>query len=373
MVTASHNPGEDNGMKLVDGNGNMLETSWERIAEEIVNAPTSPSSLTMEGDGGNSALRPQTLLEVMVRLIEEEGLNIESSSFQTNSSSFTPQVVLGMDTRPHSPSILRSIQDCVNSLGGECIIQNCPVTTPMLHTFVTYVNESNNSIEELDQRYIQEMVQNYCDFVQLAQINDDEESSKSDARGTIGVFVDCAHGVGFPILSQISSQINGNNHLTNHTQFEFIPFNSHEDGELNLNCGADFVQKGQIPPENAISLFEETECENSLGCSFDGDADRIVFFQLTPTTNKNNQESQENESFRFNLIDGDQIMSLICQFLNQELEKLKLEIQTESDGNNDDFNPTSLNLVAIQTAYANGFLILFILLVLVWFGLVWGF
>ena len=32
MITASHNPEEDNGVKLIDPDGEMLESSWENYA-----------------------------------------------------------------------------------------------------------------------------------------------------------------------------------------------------------------------------------------------------------------------------------------------------------------------------------------------------
>jgi len=38
MITASHNPEEDNGVKLVDPHGEMLEMAWEKHATIIANA-----------------------------------------------------------------------------------------------------------------------------------------------------------------------------------------------------------------------------------------------------------------------------------------------------------------------------------------------
>ena len=38
MITASHNQIEDNGCKLIDPNGDMLEEAWESYATEIVNS-----------------------------------------------------------------------------------------------------------------------------------------------------------------------------------------------------------------------------------------------------------------------------------------------------------------------------------------------
>ena len=37
MITASHNDEPDNGVKLVDPHGEMLEASWEGIATKLAN------------------------------------------------------------------------------------------------------------------------------------------------------------------------------------------------------------------------------------------------------------------------------------------------------------------------------------------------
>lgn len=37
MITASHNPERDNGIKLVDPHGEMLEQSWEAWATKFAN------------------------------------------------------------------------------------------------------------------------------------------------------------------------------------------------------------------------------------------------------------------------------------------------------------------------------------------------
>lgn len=38
MITASHNPAKDNGVKIIEPNGHMLTPEWEPISEKIVNS-----------------------------------------------------------------------------------------------------------------------------------------------------------------------------------------------------------------------------------------------------------------------------------------------------------------------------------------------
>ena len=37
MITASHNPEEDNGVKLIDQFGEMMPPAWENYATQLVN------------------------------------------------------------------------------------------------------------------------------------------------------------------------------------------------------------------------------------------------------------------------------------------------------------------------------------------------
>ena len=39
MITASHNPVHENGVKMVDPSGGMLSVSWESYSDLLANAP----------------------------------------------------------------------------------------------------------------------------------------------------------------------------------------------------------------------------------------------------------------------------------------------------------------------------------------------
>lgn len=45
MVTASHNPEQDNGLKLVEASGEMLEQSWEAHVTQLAQAQTEEQLL----------------------------------------------------------------------------------------------------------------------------------------------------------------------------------------------------------------------------------------------------------------------------------------------------------------------------------------
>ncbi|KJH46866.1 phosphoglucomutase/phosphomannomutase, alpha/beta/alpha domain I [Dictyocaulus viviparus] len=53
MITASHNPAVDNGVKIVDPMGEMLSADWEKYASELVNTsdeqlPTAVRALEVQ-------------------------------------------------------------------------------------------------------------------------------------------------------------------------------------------------------------------------------------------------------------------------------------------------------------------------------------
>jgi len=72
MITASHNPQHDNGVKLVDPLGEMLDSSWEGLATELANAPDD-----------------QEVCAILVNIVFKHDIDL----------SCTPRVFVGRDTR----------------------------------------------------------------------------------------------------------------------------------------------------------------------------------------------------------------------------------------------------------------------------------
>ena len=91
---------------------------------------------------------------------------------------------------------------------------------------------------------------------------------------------------------------------------------------VNYECGAEFVQKD-------IQYPTDYDLNNPLikGCSFDGDADRLIYFRRRTGKNK-----------RIDVIDGDKQFALIMMYVRELLEQTGLEVPH----------------VLVNTAYSNG-------------------
>ena len=90
VVTASHNPVHDNGVKLVDPLGEMLQPSWERHASELANA--------------------EDVVEVLRGVVTEHGIDWNVPA----------KVYIARDTRPSGVQFVKALADGIEALGGSC-------------------------------------------------------------------------------------------------------------------------------------------------------------------------------------------------------------------------------------------------------------
>ncbi|KAH9257994.1 hypothetical protein BASA81_003557 [Batrachochytrium salamandrivorans] len=270
-ITASHNLGKDNGVKLIDPDGGMLAASWEQLATEVVNAPSNEECVRL-------------LLELCDRYVVGQ----------------PSRVLLARDTRESSESLEQCAMEGISAWGGVCESLGL-ATTPQLHYCVMEGN-SKGFVKGFPPSLVgyEQLV---CDaYLQLT-----EGTGKLEGEWA----VDCSNGIGGLRFASIAQKL-GFGQLFNVDNLQ----------ELNSGCGAEFVQKGQLPPSNlpvhAVSRF----------ASFDGDADRVVCFYV-----------EDNLERRFHLLDGDKIASLFASFITQQLDVLGL---------------TQVTIGTVQTAYANG-------------------
>ncbi|KAF8898793.1 phosphoacetylglucosamine mutase [Infundibulicybe gibba] len=219
MVTASHNPEQDNGVKLVDPRGEMLEASWESHATILSNAPSTDDFL----------IAIDTLVQVAKIDLSKPG-----------------RVVYARDTRPSGAALVSSLQDGLTAIGADGRDAGV-TTTPILHYLVRSINTlgtKDSYGDDSEDGYYQKLSGAFKKLI-------------SGRPAPPPLLIDCANGY----LGDTLPLVLENTSVTT-------------PGALNNTCGADYVKTSQkLPPSLANSLKP-----GQRGCSLDGDADRLMYF-----------------------------------------------------------------------------------------------
>ncbi|XP_062324191.1 phosphoacetylglucosamine mutase isoform X2 [Osmerus eperlanus] len=273
MVTASHNPEEDNGVKLVDPMGEMVASAWEGYATVLANA------------------EQDTLVAALEDVIEREAISMDQQA----------SVFLGRDTRSSSDSLSQAVLDGVSALGGQSRDYG-KVTTPQLHYMVCCQNTQGRYGDATVEGYYQKLSRA---FIQLTK----NVSNRTDDQKHL--LVDGANGIGALKVCELERYLQ--------QELKLSLVNDGSSGKLNHLCGADYVKMQQKAPAGVEMRAGERSC------SFDGDADRIVYYY-------------RDSAGSFHLLDGDKIATLISTYLKDLLTQAGLDLQ----------------IAVVQTAYANG-------------------
>lgn len=262
MITASHNPISDNGIKVADPSGGMLTQEWEPFANALANAPDSQALLLV--------------IETFMKLVDIP-----------LGGAYTAKVLLGRDTRPSGGSLLEAAKEGVASIMGASFVDAGVVTTPQLHWMVRAMNKG---MEASERDYYVQLSTSFKCLLELIP----QQNGTSDPNDKL--IVDGADGVGGEKIENLKKMLSG----------LCIEVRNSGGGELNEGVGADYVQKEKIVPRSFGSADVGKRC-----ASLDGDADRFVYFLVQPSSN------------RINLVDGDKIMALFALFVKQQLSILE--------------------------------------------------
>lgn len=278
MITASHNPAKDNGVKIVDPMGEMLEQEWESYATKLVNSPSD-----------------KHLLDAYKALATQLKIDLNAPA----------KVVYGRDTRPSGHTLVAALADSLDATGTEYVDYKI-LTTPQLH----YLTRATNT-EGTPESYGEVSEAGY-----YKKFSDAFVHALKGRKIKGSLTVDCANGVGGPKLSEFLKHI-----PKDKVDIKVVNDDVLRPEVLNLDSGADFVKTKQRAPPHP-KPEPGARC-----CSFDGDADRLIYYWTDPETG-------------FFMLDGDRIASLAASFIAD---------LARSAGIADD-----LRIGVVQTAYANG-------------------
>lgn len=290
MITGSHNPHSDNGIKIIDGNGYAISPEHEIFLENVVNSD-NVTDLSLQYD------IPPSI-----------------------------KIIIGNDTRESCASIKIKLLSGIRSVIDVSVIDIGFKTTPEFHVCVYKYNSFElDSFKSCRSQYHRIHADSTIgfDFDTIPHTKDTfytryiKSIISQYNINTNDTIIDCANGVGTITLQNIFD-----------THYpKLINTDTHIFTKLNNGCGADYIIT------NPVEYYENIKKNNiifdyylnKLCAAFDGDADRIVFYYY--------------DKFSIRIMNGDHIN---CLILNYILDVLSFNEIT-----------CSINIGIIHTNYTN--------------------
>lgn len=290
MITASHNPHEDNGFKILDCDGKMLCSSWEKWCTNAVNTPSGSD---------------------FFKCISE-CCEIELSSSPEEINFGNVDVLIGSDTRESGEVISKAASKILSTLNVKHqVFKN--VSTPQLHHVVLEGNANPSGINA--GHFVESLINSFNGLFGLLNLKPEKKTH---------IVIDTANGVGSVVLKHLLKLPEANSVLHKYFTFDLLNTSIEKHDALNHECGADFVNRKHEPSQDMMKAAEKYNNGETHFYCIDGDADRVVAF--------------DNFDGKWTLLNGDRILLLYAIFVSKIFGPELVQ---------------KMDIGIVQTAYAN--------------------
>lgn len=277
VITASHNPKGDNGLKLVSPEGEMLDWKFESIMDTFIN--------TVDLETGRNKMIESIKAEFGGKEPGPNGL-----------------IFVARDTRDSGPEIqgLMSNPDYISNK----FVDFGKLATPVLYFMVWEYNEHHDKYKEMDDATLTKTLLE----LYLKKIKDGfaYHNKRYHKTKKFNLIIDTSNGVGSLMIEKFRDS-----DLFNIYNPTLIYNNDFEN--LNVDCGAEYVHRYSKPTAKFLALPEKDGLINVCMVA-DGDADRNIFYVR-----------KEKDSTEIKLGDGNRICALyarvLAYFKNEMLNK----------------------------------------------------
>ncbi|ANQ08115.1 N-acetyl glucosamine phosphate mutase [Plasmodium coatneyi] len=444
IITASHNPHDENGVKIIDQNGRQINEVYESYLTDLVNR-----HLRFLRKNEKCSINDivDDIIDCIVRLFKEEALIDMYDDFAFESlrkldnivhcfnryNVLKANVCIGFDTRSSSIHLNQILVETLSLLNiFKCVNNMCYVTTPCMH-FVVYFFNAVNVDETLDpevinlgmcvvhkeagdldylggfcipggnpppmELYYGEGEQSYDQISHVGvQVSTLQKSNvthlmthNSDRiyfayfthafkklyrcldetfEGALTknceeeiIHVDCSNGIASLKLDNFCD-------IFKMLKKRIIKINYAEDegSVLNFHCGADYVySKRKLPlgGKNCLGVG------HTKSCSFDGDADRIIYFYVDNIGRKCTPEQVDTTSSPpmrdtkwdhhqdvkifscancVSILDGPKIICLFFKCITKIMSPIQVGKRSE---HLEEEEKKKINITIVHTAYVN--------------------
>lgn len=265
VITASHNPSDDNGIKLVNPEGEMLDSKFEKAMDLFVNTEDLEQGLT-----------------TMRTAID--------SQFPGAKPTHPGLIFLARDTRLSGPEL----QGYFTKFSTSKFLDFGELATPILYFMVAYYNHHKAQYPDLESLPTV-LLDKYFEVINKGF---EYNMTRFFKKRRFNISIDCSNGVGSLMVQKFRDTKNKIFELFKPTFIYNTDFVN-----LNNNCGAEWVHKTGKATAAFLELPEEDGLLN-ICMALDGDADRFIFYM---------RQSPDTDDVK--IVDGNRICVLYCRVL----------------------------------------------------------